>query len=61
MTMGMCKCEMTKEGCCITCTSGDAQCCAMIQGCCDYMNVMMKNGCMCCVMMNNTPICCGCC
>ena len=23
LTMGMCKCEMTKDGVCITCTSGD--------------------------------------
>src|SRR5262245_46517131 len=24
LTMGMCKCEMTKDGVCLTCTSGDA-------------------------------------
>jgi hypothetical protein len=60
LTMGMCKCEMTKDGCTVTCTSGDAACGAMIQGCCDCMNVMMKSGCTCCMMMNNTPVCCGC-
>jgi hypothetical protein len=60
MTMGMCKCEMTDKGVCITCTSGDAACGSMIQGCCDYMNTMMKAGCSCCVMMNNTPVCCAC-
>ena len=25
LTMGMCKCEMTEDGVCITCTSGDSQ------------------------------------
>src|SRR5712691_5948169 len=29
LTMGMCKVDMTKDGCCITCTSGDAKCCEM--------------------------------
>jgi hypothetical protein len=60
LTMGMCKCEMTKDGCCITCLSGDAKCCEMIQACCDCMSAMMKAGCTCCVMMNNTPVCCCC-
>ena len=58
LTMGMCKCEMTKDGVCITCMSGDKACCDMIQACCDCVNVMMKDGCTCCVMMNDTPICC---
>ncbi len=61
LTMGMCKCEMTDKGCTITCTSGDQKCCEMIQACCDCMGVMLKGGCTCCVMMNNNPICCGCC
>ena len=61
LTMGMCKCEMTDKGCVMTCTSGDAKCCEMIQACCDYMACMLKDGCTCCVMMNNTPVCCGCC
>jgi len=60
LTMGMCKCEMTDKGVCITCTSGDAACCSMIQSCCDCMATMMKAGCSCCLMMNNTPVCCGC-
>jgi hypothetical protein len=38
MTMGMCKCEMMKNGVCITCTTGDAQCCKMIQECCDCIS-----------------------
>jgi hypothetical protein len=61
LTMGMCKCEMTKKGVTITCTSGDAKCGEMIQACCDCMSCMLKDGCTCCVMMNNTPVCCGCC
>jgi hypothetical protein len=61
LTMGMCKCEMTKDGVCMTCTSGDAKCCEMIQACCDCLATMMKDGCTCCMMLNNTPVCCGCC
>ena len=60
LTMGMCKCDMTKDGCTITCTSGDKACGEMIQACCECMATMMENGCMCCVMMNNMPVCCGC-
>ena len=61
LTMGMCKCEMTSDGVCITCTSGDAKCCEMIQACCDCLSCMVEAGCTCCVLMNNTPVCCGCC
>ncbi len=61
LTMGMCKCDMTKDGVCITCTSGDPKCCEMIQACCECMGCMLDCGCTCCVMMNNTPVCCGCC
>ncbi|SIO27879.1 hypothetical protein SAMN05444166_3431 [Singulisphaera sp. GP187] len=60
LMMGMSKCEMTEDGCCITCTSGDKDCCAMIQACCDCCDTMMKAGCTCCIMMNGTPVCCGC-
>jgi hypothetical protein len=60
LTMGMCKCETTKDGVCITCTSGDPKCCEMIQECCACMACMMKAGCTCCIMLNNTPVCCGC-
>jgi hypothetical protein len=60
LTMGMCKCETTRDGVSITCTSGDPKCCEMIQACCDCLSSMMKAGCTCCVLMNNTPICCGC-
>jgi hypothetical protein len=58
LTMGVCKCEMTKAGVTLTCMSGDKDCCNMIQACCDCLNVMMQCGCSCYVMMNNTPICC---
>jgi hypothetical protein len=60
LMMGMCKCEMTKDGVSITCTSGDPKCSEMIQACSDCMSCMLKDGCTCCVMMNNTPVCCGC-
>jgi len=59
LTMGMCKVEMTADGVCCTCTSGDAECCKMIQACCDCLCTMIEAGCTCCVMMNNTPVCCG--
>src|SRR5512147_140161 len=49
LMMAMCRCEMTDKGCTITCTSGDAACCAMIQACCDCCAAMMKAGCTCCV------------
>jgi len=61
MMMGMCKMEMTKNGMMMTCTSGDADCCKMIQCCCDAMMAMMMAGCTCCMSMNNTPCCCGTC
>jgi hypothetical protein len=59
LTMGLCKCEMTDGGFCVTCTSGDAKCCEMIQSCCDCVSVMCSAGCTCCLMLNNTPVCCG--
>ena len=61
LTMGMCKCDMTDKGVCVTCISGDAKCGEMIQACCDCVSTMLKAGCTCCLMMNNTPVCCGCC
>jgi hypothetical protein len=32
---------------------------AMVQCCCDCMSCMMEQGCMCCVMMGNMPVCCA--
>ncbi len=61
LTMGLSKCEMTDKGVCITCTSGDSKCCEMIQACCDCLTCMMNAGCTCCVLLNNTPVACGCC
>ncbi len=61
LTMGITKCDMSKDGVTITCTSGDKACADMIQSCCECMSTMLKNGCTCCVLMNNTPVCCGCC
>jgi hypothetical protein len=61
LAMGYCKCEPTEEGVCITCTSGDPKCCEMIQAYCDYLCCMLEAGCTCCMMISNTPICCGCC
>lgn len=60
-TMGICRCELTDSGVCITCTSGDAQCCEMIQACGECCTVMMKNGCSCLFMINQVPVCCGTC
>ena len=59
MTMGVCKCEMTKDGCVMTCTTGDKGCEAMIQGYCDCLVACMKAGCSCCMTMGGTPVCCG--
>jgi hypothetical protein len=59
MMMGMCRFDMTKDGMTMTCTSGDAQCCKMIQACCDTMTAMMDAGCACCLCMNNTPVYCS--
>jgi len=61
MAMAICKCEYTKDGVCVTCTSGDKACCAMIQACCDCMCECMEAGCTCCLCFNNTPVCCGTC
>jgi hypothetical protein len=60
LTMGLCTCEPTANGVCITCTSGDKNCCEMIQACCDCAKTMCEAGCTCCVLMNNMPVCCGC-
>jgi hypothetical protein len=58
-TMGLCKCELTETGVCLTCTSGDTKCCEMIQAYCDCLSTLLNSGCTCCVLMNNTPLCCG--
>jgi hypothetical protein len=60
MTKGMCKCEMTKDGLCMTWCSKEADCCKMIQQCCNAMMSMMNCGCCCMMMMNGSPMCCSC-
>jgi hypothetical protein len=60
LTMGVCKCDMTDSGVTFTCTSGDSKCGEMISACCDCLSCMMTAGCTCCVLVNNTPVACGC-
>ncbi len=60
LTCGMCHTEMTKDGVCITCTSGDKKCAAMLQACCDCLAACCcEPGCCCYISYNNTPCCCG--
>ncbi|MBI2827036.1 MAG: hypothetical protein HYX69_20360 [Planctomycetia bacterium] len=61
LACGITKCECTKDGVCITCTSGDKTCCEMIQSCCECISTMCKSGCCCYICFNNTPVCCGTC
>ena len=56
---GICKCEYTKDGVCISCTSGDKQCCEVIQACCECISHCLNAGCCCYVSFNNNPVCCG--
>lgn len=56
---GTCKCELTKNGCCISCTSGDKACCEMLQACCDCLSCCCENNCCCYISFGNTCICCG--
>jgi hypothetical protein len=58
-TMTTCRFENTTDGVCVTCTSGDPACGAMAQACCDCLVSMLDSGCTCCLLVNNTPICCG--
>jgi hypothetical protein len=60
LTMCKCECTDTKMGVCITCTSGDEDCAAMCQACCDCVSACMKAGCMCCVCFGGMPVCCCC-
>ncbi len=59
LTQGLCRCEPTQDGVCVTCTTGDTACGQMLQSFCDCLNSMLEAGCTCCVMMNGTPVCCG--
>ena len=59
-TVGHCRCEITEEGCCYVCTSGDQKCCEILQAFCDCLSCCLDAGCTCYFMQNNTPVCCGC-
>lgn len=59
MSMGTCKMEMMPNGIMMTWASGDPAACKMIHSCCHMMMTMMDNGCMCCLCMNGSPICCS--
>jgi len=59
-TCGICKCEYTKDGVCINCTSGDKHCADLLQACCDCISKCLDTGCCCYVSFNNNPVCCGC-
>jgi hypothetical protein len=56
---GNCKCEYTKDGCTISCTSGDKAFSASLQACCEALSTCCESGCCCYISFNNTPICCG--
>jgi hypothetical protein len=53
-----CNCAETPNGVCFTCTSGDKNCCAMIEACCNCVCACMKTGCDCCVCLDDTTVCC---
>jgi hypothetical protein len=52
-------CEPTKDGCCISCTSGDQGCCDMLQAWCDCLACCCEQGCCCYISFGGTAICCG--
>jgi len=56
---GTTKCEPTKDGCCITCTSGDKACCEMLQAQCECLSCCCENGCCCYISFGSTCVCCG--
>jgi hypothetical protein len=60
-TTGITKCEYTKDGVCITYTSGDKSFAAMIQSCCECLSTCCESGGCCYICFNNTPVCCGVC
>jgi len=59
LTTGICKCEPTDQGVCFTCTSGDPECCKMIQSYGECISTCLEAGCTCCFLLNSTPVCCG--
>jgi hypothetical protein len=59
LVCGTCKVEYTKDGCSITCTSGDKACGELLQSFNETLTACIKNGCCCYVCFNHTPVCCG--
>lgn len=59
LASGRCTCEITKDGCCISCISGDKACAKTLQACCDCLSCCCEAGSCCYISFNNTPICCG--
>ena len=59
-TVGNCKCDITEEGCCYTCTSGDPKSGECLQAFCECLKCCLDAGCNCYFLQNNTPVCCGC-
>jgi hypothetical protein len=59
LCLGTVRCEMTKDGCCISCTSGDKGCCEMLHACCDCLASCCEQGCCCYISFGNTTVCCG--
>jgi len=59
-TMGMCRWEPFDKGVTFTCTTGDKQCCEMIQSFSECASGMVKSGCTCCWLVGGTPVCYGC-
>jgi hypothetical protein len=58
---GHCHCEYTKNGCKITCTSGDEKCAQCLQACCECCKQCCDNDCACTISFGNTPVCCSTC
>lgn len=55
----VCTVEKTADGVCISCTTGDATCCQVVQCCADCCCNCCVTGCISCVTMGGMPICCG--
>jgi hypothetical protein len=55
----VCTVEKTADGVCISCTTGDATCCQVVQACAECCVTCCVTGCVCCVTMGGMPVCCG--
>jgi hypothetical protein len=52
-----CTCEMTADGICICCKTGDKTCQQMIKAMCECLCCCQEYGCTCTVCFNNCPVC----